>query len=133
MGQPAAKQGDQIIATDTHIVMVPAPSGPPMPTPLPHPFKGVINGNLSSNVKIMGKPAATVDSTADNTPRHTPTPPGTSFQKPPANKGTIKMGSSTVNINGKKAARSGDVAETCNDPNDAPVGQVKAVGTVLIG
>ena len=26
MGQPAAKQGDQIVAMDTHIVMVPTPS-----------------------------------------------------------------------------------------------------------
>src|SRR3990172_6106372 len=95
MGQPAAKQGDQIVATDTHIVMVPAPPGPPVPTPLPHPFTGIINGGLSSDVKIMGMPAATVDSTADNTPPHIPTPPGTTFQKPPANKATIKLGSPT--------------------------------------
>ncbi len=133
MGQPAAKQDDQILATDTHIVMVPAPPGPPVPTPLPHPFVGIINGELSSDVKIMGKPAATVDSTADNTPSHIPTPPGTAFQNPPANKGTIKMGSTTVQINGKAAARAGDTAETCNDPSDMPVGSVLAVGTVLIG
>ena len=131
MGQPAAKQGDQIVATDTHIVMVPGP--PPVPTPLPHPFAGIINGNLSSDVNIMGMPAATVDSTADNTPPHIPTPPGTAFQRPPANKGTIKLGSPTVNINGKMAARNGDIAETCNDPTDLPVGQVIAAGTVLIG
>ena len=132
MGQPAAKQGDQIIATDTHIVMVPSPNGL-VPTPLPHPFTGIINGELSSNVNIMGLPAATVDSTADNTPPHIPTPPGTAFQKPPANKGTIKIGSPTVKINGKMAARNGDIAETCNDPADLPVGQVIAVGTVFIG
>jgi uncharacterized Zn-binding protein involved in type VI secretion len=131
MGQPAAKQGDQITAIDTHIVMVPSPGGP-VPTPLPHPFKGIINGNLSSDVKIMGKPAATVGSTADNTPPHIPTPPGTSFQKPPSNKGTIKMGSTTVKINGKAAARNGDTAMTCNDPSDLPVGTVVAVGTVMI-
>lgn len=131
MGQPAAKQGDQITATDTHIVMVPGPS--PVPTPLPHPFTGIINGSLSSNVNIMGMPAATVDSTADNTPPHIPTPPGTAFQTPPANKATIKLGSPTVNINGKMAARNGDIAETCNDPVDLPVGQVIAVGTVFIG
>jgi len=131
MGQPAAKQGDQIVAVDTHIVMVPSPG--PVPTPLPHPFKGIINGNLSSDVKIMGLPAATVDSTAANTPPHIPTPPGVSFQKPPANKATIKLGSQTVKINGKAAARSGDTAETCNDPTDLPVGTVVAVGTVLIG
>ncbi|HWS90130.1 MAG TPA: PAAR domain-containing protein [Pyrinomonadaceae bacterium] len=132
MGQPAAKQGDQVVATDTHIVMVPA--GTSMaPTPLPHPFTGVIGGGLSSDVKIMGMPAATVDSTADNTPPHVQTPPGTSFQKPPSNKATIKTGSATVKINGKMAARSGDTATTCNDPSDLPVGTVIAAGTVFIG
>lgn len=132
MGQPAAKQGDEITAIDTHIVMVPSGAGP-VPTPLPHPFAGTINGGLSSDVNIMGQPAATVDSTADNSPAHVPTPPGTSFQAPPSNKATIKMGSPTVKINGKMAARNGDTAETCNDPSDLPVGTVVAVGTVLIG
>ncbi|WP_228020802.1 PAAR domain-containing protein [Microcystis sp. LEGE 08355] len=113
--------------------MVPAPPGPPVPTPLPHPFIGIINGNLSADVKIMGMAAATVDSTADNIPPHIPTPPGTAFQNPPANKATIKIGSPTVKINGKMAARNSDTAETCNDPADLPVGQVIAVGTVLIG
>jgi uncharacterized Zn-binding protein involved in type VI secretion len=133
MGAPAAKQGDQIVAVDTHIVMVPAPPGPPVPTPLPHPFGGLLNGGLSSDVTIMGMAAATVDSTADAVPPHIPTPPGTAFQNPPKNKGTIKMGSATVTINGKAAARAGDTAETCNDPADAPVGSVVAVGTVMIG
>lgn len=133
MAQPAAKQGDKIVAVDTHIVMVPAPPGPPVPTPLPHPFAGIINGKLSKNVNIGGKPAATIDSTADNQSPHTPTPPGLSFQKPPANKATIKVGSQTVNINGKAAARSGDSAETCNDPANQPVGKVVAAGSVMIG
>ena len=133
MGQAAAKQGDKISAIDTHIVLVPAPPGPPVPTPLPHPFSATINGNLSGNVTIMGLAAATVDSTADNLPPHIPTPPGTAFQTPPANKGTITVGSQTVKINGKAAARSGDIAETCNDPTNLPVGTVVAAGTVLIG
>jgi uncharacterized Zn-binding protein involved in type VI secretion len=133
MGQPAAKQGDQIVATDMHIVMVPALPGPPVPTPLTHPFVGIIGGGLSSDVKIMGLPAATVDSTADNTPPHVPVPPGTSFQNPPSNKATIKVGSPTVKINGKMAARNGDAALTCNDPSDLPAGTVVAVGTVFIG
>ena len=94
MGQPAAKQNDQITATDTHIVIV--PGTPPVPTPLPHPFVGIIDGSLSSDVKIMGQPAATVGSTATNTPSHIPTPPGVSFQVPPTNKGTILKGSSSV-------------------------------------
>lgn len=133
MGQPAAKQGDQIVALDTHIVMVPAPPSPPVPTPLPHPFAGTINNGLSSDVKIMGQPAATVGSTADNTPPHIPTPPGTTFQKPPSNKATVQMGSPTVKINGKMAARNNDPAMTCNDPGDLPAGTVVAVGTVFIG
>jgi uncharacterized Zn-binding protein involved in type VI secretion len=133
MGQPAAKQGDMVVAVDTHIVMVPAPPGPPIPVPLPHPFSGMLNGGLSSDVKIMGKPAATVNSTADNAPAHIPTPPGTSFQKSPTNKGTVSQGSTTVKINGKFAARTGDPVKTCNDPQDAPVGQIVAFGTVTIG
>lgn len=132
MGQPAAKEGDQIVAVDTHIVLV--PSGPStVPTPLPHPFSGQLNGSLSSDVNIMGKKAATVESTADNSPQHTPTSPGVSFVSPPANKGTVVMGSATVKINGKAAARAGDKAKTCNDPTDLPVGTVVAVGSVLIG
>lgn len=130
MGQPAAKQGDQVTATDTHIVLIPA--GPAtVPTPLPHPFAGIIDGALSQDVKIMGMAAATVDSTATNTPPHIPQ--GGPFQNPPANKATIKMGSATVKINGKAAARNGDTATTCNDPSDLPVGTVMATGTVSIG
>jgi len=131
MGQPAAIEGDFIQAVDTHIVMIPA--GPAMvPTPLPHPFMGEIDGELSADVNIEGAPAATVDSTATNNPAHIPQ--GASFQSPPSDKGTITMGSTTVNINGKGAARNGDMAETCNDPADMPVGTViGTAATVMIG
>lgn len=131
MGQPAAKRGDKVQATDTHIVVV--PGTPPTTSPLPHPFSGLLDGSLSADVNIMGQPAATVGSTATNTPAHLPTSPGTSFSKPPANKGTISLGSTTVFINGQAAARNGDKVETCNDPADLPVGMVIATGTVLIG
>lgn len=130
MGQPAAKQGDQITATDTHIVMIPSPGGP-VPTPLPHPFIGMLDGNLSPTVKFMGMPAATVGSTATNTPAHIPQ--GGPFQIPPTNQGQIMTGSATVMINNKPAARSGDTALTCNDPAPLPVGTVVATGTVMIG
>jgi uncharacterized Zn-binding protein involved in type VI secretion len=79
----------------------------------------------------MGLPAATVGSTATNQPPHVPS--GGSFVRPPANKGEIILGSATVSINGKAAARAGDTATTCNDPNDLPAGTVVASGTVLIG
>jgi len=132
MGQPAAKANDQVMATDTHIVMVPA--GPALvPTPLPHPFVGMLDGGLISTVKIAGQPAAVVGSTARNSPSHIATPPGVSFQKPPANQATIQAGSATVTIGGKAAARNGDIAQTCDDPADLPVGTVVAAGTVLIG
>lgn len=130
MGQPAAKQGDQITAIDTHIVMIPSPGGP-VPTPLPNPFTGIIDDKLSANVKIMGMPAATVGSVADNAPSHIPQ--GGPFQAPPTNQGEIISGSATVMINGKPAARAGDTALTCNDPSPLPVGVVVATGTVLIG
>src|SRR4051794_6678305 len=116
MGQPAAKQGDRVVAVDLHIVV--PPSAPPLLAP--HPFAGILSGGLSGDVMIMGLPAATVGSTADNLPPHLPTPPGASFQKPPANQATIRVGSPTVRINGKMAARNGDAADTCNDPADLP-------------
>jgi uncharacterized Zn-binding protein involved in type VI secretion len=130
MGQPAARFGDQVIATDVHIVMIPSPGGP-VPTPLPSPFTGIIEENVSTNVMIGGRPAATVGSIAINTPPHIPE--GGPFQVPPTNQGEIMMGSMTVLINKKPAARNGDTALTCNDPVPLPVGKVEAFGTVLIG
>jgi uncharacterized Zn-binding protein involved in type VI secretion len=94
---------------------------------------GKITGGTVSSVKIGGQPAAVVGSTADNSPAHVATPPGVSFQVPPTNKGTVQMGSATVKIGGKQAARNADTTMTCNDPADAPVGKVIAAGTVMIG
>lgn len=128
MGQPAAKQGDQVTAIDTHLIQ---PPGPTSPVPVPHPFHGLIDGSLSSDVKIEGRFAATMNSTATNTPPHIPI--GGTFVKPPSNRATIISGSATVLINNKAAARSGDTAMTCNDPADLPAGTVVAVGTVMIG
>ena len=133
MGQPAAKLGDKIVAVDTHIFMIPAPPGPPVPTPLPSPFNGTIASGCSTNVMIEGKPAAVVGSTANNVPPHPPQ--GGPLQKPATNQGKIIMGSTTVMINNKPAARMGDTAETCNDPAPLPVGKVVVAGApkVLIG
>lgn len=132
MGQPAAKLGDQVMGTDIHILLIPAPPGPPVPTPFPHPFTGIIQMNCSTNVMIMGQPAATIGSQAMNTPPHLPTGPGP-FMIPPTNQATIIKGSATVMINQKPAARAGDTAMTCNDPAPLPNGTVVAVSTVLIG
>ena len=128
MGQPAAKQGDRVTATDTHLIQ---PPGPSSPVPTPMPFMGIIDGALSGDVNIEKMPAATLGSTSTNTPPHIPV--GGTFVKPPTNKGTIVSGSATVTINRKPAARNGDTSLTCNDPVDLPVGTVVAVGTVNIG
>jgi uncharacterized Zn-binding protein involved in type VI secretion len=130
MGKPAAKQGDLIVATDIHIVMIPTPGGP-VPTPLPHPFAGQLDNALSADVNIEGKPAATQGSKASNSPPHLPQ--SGPFQSPPKNQGEVLVGSVSVLINGKPAARLGDPALTCNDPADLPAGQVVAVSTVMIG
>jgi uncharacterized Zn-binding protein involved in type VI secretion len=45
----------------------------------------------------------------------------------------VKVASATVTIGGQAAARAGDIATTCNDPADAPVGTVIAAGTVMVG
>ena len=132
MGKPIARQADQVTAVDIHIVLVPTPGGP-VPTPLPHSFAGQLMSALSTSVTANGKPVATVDSIAQNLPPHLPTPPGVSFQKPPANQGTVMLGSATVKVGGKMVARAGDIVKTCNDPADAPVGQIIAAGTVLVG
>jgi uncharacterized Zn-binding protein involved in type VI secretion len=128
VGQPAAGQGDQVVAVDMHMIQPPAPASPVL---LPHPFAGVLDGGLSGDVKVMGRPAATLGSTATNTPAHVPQ--GGTFVTPPSNQATITAGSPTVLINGQPAARNGDPALTCNDPADLPAGTVVAAGTVLVG
>lgn len=131
MSSPAAKQGDQVVGLDTHVLMVPTPGGSPVPTPMPMPFAGPLVEALSPDVVIENKAAATVGSKAKNNPPHVPT--AGPFQSPPSNEGTVQVGSGTVLINDKKAARIGDTVLTCNDPTDAPNGVIVGAGTVLMG
>lgn len=128
MGAPAAKKGDTITATDMHMIQ---PPGTASPILTPHPYNGQIDGGLCQSVLIMGAPAATVDSTATNNPGHQPI--GGSFVSPPSNAAKIISGSTSVFIGGKAAARAGDPANTCNYPDDLPIGTVVAGGSVLIG
>jgi uncharacterized Zn-binding protein involved in type VI secretion len=121
--KPAAKQGDHVVATDTHLC-----SGAPAPVP----FDGVLDEDLSPNVLAEHRYVAVVGSRATNTPPHVP-PPGTTFDISPHNTGRVVAGSGTVLVNHKPFARDGDAAETCNDPADAPVGVVVAASTVVVG
>jgi uncharacterized Zn-binding protein involved in type VI secretion len=132
MRQPAAKQGDRVFSIDIHTVFV-LIGGTEVAVPLPHLFNGTFTKELSANVNIMKRPAATTDSVATD-PSHPHTPPGTTrFQRPPANRGQVTVGSGSVRINGQPAARHADKAQTCNDPSDRPIGTVIAAGSVLIG
>jgi uncharacterized Zn-binding protein involved in type VI secretion len=122
---------DAVTAMDTHIILVPSPGGP-VPTPLPHPFSGKLQLGLSNDVLIDGLAAATAGSVAVNLPPHMPS--GGPFSIPPKNQGSVQVGSLTVLIDGKGAARLGDTVLTCNDPVDLPVGTITTGSTgVLIG
>jgi uncharacterized Zn-binding protein involved in type VI secretion len=129
MTKPAAKEGDLVLAIDTHVVLAPSPAGP-APTPLPHPFVGKLDGELSPDVKIEHRFAAVLGSTATNAPEHVPL--AGSFQREPTNRGTVVGGSARVLINNKPAVRIGDAASTCNDPADQNAGIVICTSTVLI-
>jgi uncharacterized Zn-binding protein involved in type VI secretion len=121
MPMPAARLNDPVLGMDTHIVITPAG----VPSPVPLPFAGQLRTALSTDVLINGLPAATQDSVAQNLPPHIPPPP-TSFSKPPANLGTVVLGSATVLVDGKPLARVGDPVKTCNDPVDLPVSKITA-------
>lgn len=129
MGQPAAKLGDMIVAVDTHLEQ---PPGPVPPIPMVSPFVAPITTGVSTDVLIEKRPAATLGSGGTSVPPHIPKV-GT-FIIPPTNQGTIILGSFTVLINKKPAARMGDTALTCNDPAPLPVGNVVVpFSTVMIG
>ncbi|MEM6790301.1 MAG: PAAR domain-containing protein [Myxococcota bacterium] len=126
----AAKLGDRVVAIDTHIEMVPSPGGP-VATPTPNPFDGKLVQDLSATVVVDQMPLALEGSVALNASPHVPK--AGPFQRPPSNRGTVMVGAPTVKADGRPVARNGDPADTCNDPQDAPKGQVVAVSTVKVG
>ena|SRR5260221_7397655 len=130
MGDPVAKQGDQVVGLDTHIVLIPSPGGP-VPTPMPFVFSGGLQDSLSASVSVDNMSAAVKGSGASNTPSHIPI--GGSFQNPPSNHATISSGSGSVFADNKALARANDTAKCCNDPTDQDTGHVVAVGTVFSG
>lgn len=126
MPQPAARQNDPVVGTDTHILLVPGVG----PTPTPLPYLGQLALALSPDVLINGRPAATQGSISQQPPHIPPSP----FSKPPTNQGRVVIGSPTVLVNGKPLARMGDQVATCNDPVDLPVSTITAGSPdVLVG
>lgn len=145
MTEPAAKKDDKIKSDSSSKVWVqPLGSPPPDPISVTFSYEGPIDKGLSSNVFIEGKPAATAGSTATNsTPPISQTNVTTqgSLRSIVNDIATITTGSSSVFINGKKAARNKDVAQTWDysKPSSPGIGQevenakVNATGSVLIG
>ncbi len=130
MSAPVAKRGDRVIGIDTHVVLVPSPTGP-IPTPMPMPFSGPLVDQLSDSVLVENEPVAVVDSVANNSPPHLPM--GGSFQTPPTNRAVVSAGSETVFAENKAIARANDGARCCNDPSDSDTGHILAGGSVFCG
>lgn len=149
MAEPAAKEGDEISSDGTSQVWVQCsePSQPPYKyQAVAFSYEGNIDSESNSSVFIMSKPAAMVGSTATNS-----TPPDTQIAVTTKGKvitfvnnaATITTGSSTVFINGHKAARNKDIAKTWDYSTPPPPGnnnakeienaKVKAEGSVYVG
>lgn len=125
-----AKLGDRVVGLDQHYVLLPTPGGP-TPVLLPCPFQGQIDSGTIAEVLVDHAPIAVVGSQASCSPAHIPY--GGPFMKPPAQRGTIAVGSSTVLVGHRAVARDGDEAMCCNDPCDALTSHVIAKGSVSAG
>lgn len=101
----------------------------PVPTPVPHPpIPFSIVGNTVPNVLIDNLPAAVVGSMTQPCLLPTCVPGGP---------GIVGMGSTTVTIGGRPAARVGDLVQfaSCVAPIPSPTGKILPPGspTVIIG
>jgi uncharacterized Zn-binding protein involved in type VI secretion len=125
---PAARQTDLTLHDAPHChapIHPPAPTPTPMPHP-PIPFP-IISGCVMT-VLIDNLPAAVVGSMTQNCM----VPPCV-----PGGPGVIAMGSSTVMLGGRPAARVGDLVSfaSCVAPIPSPTGKILPPGspTVIIG
>jgi uncharacterized Zn-binding protein involved in type VI secretion len=129
MGTPAVVMGDKIMGTCA-IHQIPNPaSGAPQPSP-PMPFSAPLLQGLVQDVLIAGKPAAVVGSTGYNTPPHVGLHPSDPFMVPTTQIGQVIVGSTTVLIGGKPAAKTGCQVSTCAN---VPGNVAGSAATVLIG
>jgi uncharacterized Zn-binding protein involved in type VI secretion len=128
MGTPAAVMGDRISAVCA-VHLIPSPVGAPVPAP-PLPFSAPLLQGLATKVLIAGKPAAVQGSSGVNTPPHVGLHPSDPFLVPLQQQGTVVMGSTTVLIEGKPAARTGSPCTVCAG---LPGQLAGTAATVLIG
>ena len=131
MGVPAGILGDKIVGLcPAHLAV--GPLGAPIKAP-PLPFAAPVMLMPAMTVTIMNKAALTVGSKGFNLPPHIPPAihPADPSMPPPMQFGVVLMGSPTVLIEGKPAAKMGSKASLCAG---LPQGQLIATGmTVQIG
>lgn len=112
------------------IHQIPNPaSGVPQPGP-PMPFSAPVLQGLATTVMISGKPAVVVGSSGYNTPPHVGLHATDPFMVPTNQVGTVVVGSATVLIEGRPAARSGSACTMCAG---LPGQLVGTAASVLIG
>jgi uncharacterized Zn-binding protein involved in type VI secretion len=129
MGTPAVVMGDKVTGTCA-IHQIPNPaSGAPQPSP-PMPFSAPLLQGLVPDVLISGKPAAVMGSSGYNTPPHVGLHPSDPYMVPTMQEGRVVVGSATVLIGGKPAAKTGCQVSTCAQVPGTIAG---TASTVLIG
>lgn len=128
MGTPAAILMDKIVGIcTTHLIPNPA-TGLPQPAP-PMPFSAPITLQLATTVFITSKPAGVVGSFGYNTPPHVGLHPADPHMVPLNQIGRVVVGSPSVFIQSKPAARTGSMCTI----NFAMPGQlIGTAATVLI-
>jgi uncharacterized Zn-binding protein involved in type VI secretion len=93
------------------------------------PFSAPLLMGLATKVLIGGKPAAVMGSSGLNTPPHVGLHASDPFMAPPTQQGRVMVGSPTVLIEGKPAARTGSPCVMCMG---LPGQLVGSAATVLI-
>jgi uncharacterized Zn-binding protein involved in type VI secretion len=129
MGTPAAVMGDQVTAT-CMVHQIPNPTtGAPQPAP-PLPFAAPLLTGLATRTFIGGKAAAVQGSSGVNTPPHPGLHASDPFMTPTTQQARVTVGSASVLIEGKPAARTGSTCTVCAN---APGQLTGSAATVLIG
>lgn len=127
MAAPIAVAGDQIVGQCVGHMII-GPLGVPAPAP-PMPFGAPLSVGLAATVLVGGKPAAVVGASGLNATVHAGLHGTDPFLAPPAQRGEVLTGSSTVFIEGKPAATGDSMCKMCL----APAQRLIATGvTVLV-